>query len=378
MKAPRLIVGAVLAALCVAPGTVSAQCTGEGPGRAWLPRGKSIQMTPIGAGDRSTLEPIMAATEAIVRKTSLGVTRGFDLEPFWNGGPPASRAHLSKYEAVFHGFCPSQSKDSDGTAPLLIVFNPDLSDFSEDGHALVVDEHGDGLFPKRVQSETVFGATATFGHYGVANERPLLVLFTSGGESPTLPVSREEYLRAEILSYEKTNGAASKAAAGMSQYEQWVARTAERKKEHEEMVATVARTDPAAAAKLRTDLEKLERETPASLKQLDAMSSGGGRNTVEAFSKIVDGLRAQLAAMTPAERASPAFLASGEFRPAGTPNANAIVRANPAFYRAHRSPVEPRAVLVILAGVYDPIKPQQRRMFETLDWAAIKRLVNPN
>ena len=60
---------------------------------------------------------------------------------------------------------------------------------------------------------------------------------------------KSKYLRAEILSYDKTNGAASKTAAGTSQYAQWVARTAERKKEHEEMIATVARTDPAGAAK---------------------------------------------------------------------------------------------------------------------------------
>jgi len=378
MKAHTLRIGAVLTALCVVPWTVFAQCTGEGPGRAWLPRGKSIQMTPISAADRTILEPIFSAAEAIVRKTSLGVPRGFDVTPFWNGGPPDSRDRLSKYEVVFHASCPSPHMDPDGTGPLILYFNPALSLFSEPAHAVFFDEHGDGLFLERVRSETRFGATATFGHYAVPNEPPLEVLFTTGGESPTLPVSLEEYLRAKILFYEKTNGETSKTVTEKSPYEQWVARTAERKKENEEMIATVARTDTSAATKLRADLEKVERETPASLKQFETMTRESGRASVAIFSKNADSLRAQIAALTPAERASSAFVVGEEFQKAGTPNASAVVRANPAFYRARRSPVEPRAVLVHFGGTYDPIKPQARQMYETLDWAAIKRLVNPN
>ena len=108
------------------------------------------------------------------------------------------------------------------------------------------------------------------------------------------------------------------------------------------------------------------------------MTRGGTHKSVAIFSKIAEGLRGQIAAMTPAERASPAFLVGDEFQSAGTPNARAVVQANPAFYRARRSPFEPRAVLVHFEGTYDPIMPQARRMYETIDWAAIKRLVNPN
>ena len=379
MKIQTLKFGAVLAALCVAPSTVFAQCTGEGPARAWLPRGKSVNMTPISAADRAIMEPPLVAAEAIIRKTSFGEPRGFDLMPFWNGGPPRSRERLSRYEVTFHASCPTPSRDPDGTAPVIIRFNPGLGEFSEVGNAAYVDEHGDGLFYERVRSETRFGATAVFGHFGVPNEKVLLVLFTTGGESPTLPVSREEYLRAQILFYEKTNGDVSNTVAEKSPYEQWVERTPARKKEHEEMIAAVARTDPAAAAKLRADFEKLERETPASLKQLDATTREGARKSVGTFSKTADSLRAEIAAMTPAERASPAHVnISQRAQSDGTPRLNAVVRANPAFYRARRSPVEPRAVLVEFQGVYDPMKAQHRRMYETIDWAAIKRLVNPN
>ena len=49
----------------------------------------------------------------------------------------------------------------------------------------------------------------------------------------------------------------------------------------------------------------------------------------------VDKIRARIAAMTPAERALPAYAEGMAFDvvPQGTPDANAIVRVNPALYR---------------------------------------------
>jgi hypothetical protein len=66
-----------------------------------------------------------------------------------------------------------------------------------------------------------------------------------------------------------------------------------------------------------------------------------------------------------------------ELVPADMPNANAIVRVNPAFYRARQSPVEPRAVLVRMPNAYTQLKEQHMQLYRELDWAAVKRLVNP-
>jgi hypothetical protein len=80
--------------------------------------------------------------------------------------------------------------------------------------------------------------------------------------------------------------------------------------------------------------------------------------------------------MTPAERASPAWVRGPDLVPAGSPNAAAIVRVNPAFYRARRSPAEVRAILVHLQNVPVEREAQRQQMVRDLDWAALKRLLN--
>jgi hypothetical protein len=82
--------------------------------------------------------------------------------------------------------------------------------------------------------------------------------------------------------------------------------------------------------------------------------------------------------MSPQERASPAFLfGNQELHPAGTHGAMAVVRTNPAFYRARVSPFEPRALLVTMPNAYKELKEQHWQLYRELDWAAVKRLVNP-
>ncbi len=91
-----------------------------------------------------------------------------------------------------------------------------------------------------------------------------------------------------------------------------------------------------------------------------------------------DRFRAQIAALSPEERAAPAFVfGNQELVPAGTPDAMAVVRADPAFYRARGSPFEARAVLVEMPNTEDELKAQHWQLYRELNWAAVKRLVNP-
>jgi hypothetical protein len=63
--------------------------------------------------------------------------------------------------------------------------------------------------------------------------------------------------------------------------------------------------------------------------------------------------------------------------PAGTPNARAVIRENPAFYRVRGSPVEPRAIMVVLGNLPEIAMGAQRQLYRELDWAALKlRLKN--
>jgi hypothetical protein len=89
-----------------------------------------------------------------------------------------------------------------------------------------------------------------------------------------------------------------------------------------------------------------------------------------------DKIRAQIAAMTAVERATPAWIRGVyEFAPVGAPDAFAVINVNPEFYRARGSPVEVRAILVEFQSVPMERKAQREQMFRDFDWEAIKRLL---
>jgi hypothetical protein len=225
----------------------------------------------------------------------------------------------------------------------------------------------------------LFGSTATYGHLEAPNSEGIFILFTSGGASPTISVTREEYLRAVILSLEGKNQEKVKDVlefTSKTQYERWKERAAERKRDIEQMVAGVAQVDPAKAAKVRADLEKADRDAgeahlknePAERAELDKIRANA--------TATGDRIRARIAAMTHDERGSPAYVVDLLDVAPGTPGANAIVRVNPDFYRARRTPVEPRVILVHIPGD-DNLPTQRRQMIREFDWAALKRLLPP-
>jgi hypothetical protein len=161
-----------------------------------------------------------------------------------------------------------------------------------------------------------------------------------------------------------------------TQYEQWIADAPERKKRNDELFALIAQANPAQAAKTRADMEKAEQVEAEKLKRAEAFEREQKAKAIATAKAIGDNYRAQLAAMSPAERASVAYEYNDRLVPAGTPDAVTFVRKNPAFYRTRTSPLEPRAVLVSLPGAYIHNRPQQAEFYKQLDWAAIKKLVN--
>jgi hypothetical protein len=370
----------VLVACCVAQDTLAGQCS-FAPSAAsrvsWWPRRYVGGVNPITAAERAAVEATLDRAEALVRNTEFGTPRGYEILPWSEYDGPLDRSRLSPFGLHVQLQCPTKAMGKDHPADVEIIFNPTPLRWS-DGDRPIRDENGDGLYFERVRTATRFGAFATYGDFDEkkrVDTEGLFVLFTAGGESPTLPVSREEYLRAMIFTLEgKNQEKIKKAATAKSQlYQDWLDRTEQRKKEHEQIVATVAATDPAQAARLRKDYEKLERETAEEFKKSEAQAR-------EVGAKIAlpgDRFRAQIAAMSPQERASPAWVfGTQELVPAGTPHAMMVVRANPAFYRARRSPFEPRAVLVHLSVGWNEIMPMYQQMYRQLDWAALKQLVS--
>ena len=354
---------------------------------AWWPRGSGGNRQ-VTAAERAIGDPNLLAAEEIVRKTSYGTPRGFAVRPLWgysdlmtksrswgHGNPTRNPLRSYAYlTLIFHG-CARGDEYGSG---ITIVFNPDPLSWSE-GDRSALDENGDGLYYERVRSEPLFGSTATYGHFAELNGEGIFVLFTVGGESPTVPVTREEYLRAVIFGLEGKDQSEVKKtleAISKTQYERWKEGAAERKKQREQIVAGAASVDPAKAAKVRADLENADRvageahlkNEPAERAELEKM-----RANVTAGG---DKMRARIAAMTPAERAAPAYVYETllDVAPAGTPNAKAVVRVNPEFYRTRRTPLEPRAILVRIRN--DDYLPEQlQQMYREFDWSAIKRLL---
>lgn len=378
----RIRFGAVLTALLTLSATGSLQAQDQcriDELTKWLPRSSGYLDDGLRAADRATIESNLGPAEAVVRRTAYGTPRGFWVKPFWEHVGPSRPSRLRTYGLAILIYLRCNKFDEHGS-DITITFNPNPQFWSE-GDRPMLDEQGDGLYFERVRTETLFGATRTFGHVEEENTLGLAVLFTAGGESPTIPVTREEYLRAMIFTLEGKDQAKLKAAAGSTlktQYQQWLEDAPARKKRHEEMLAGVAQVDPSQVAKLRADLEKADRDAEATFKKTEVHEREDLNRTRANLTLPGDKLRAQIAAMSPQERASPAFVfGNQELQPAGTPNTMAVVRADPAFYRAPGSPFDPRAILIEMPNTYKELKDQHWQLYRQLDWAALKGLVSP-
>lgn len=383
------VLGSLLLALCVAAPIVAAQAK-CGPHELvpWWPRfvGSSKELTPA---ERAIVNASLKAAEDVVRKTNYGMPRGFAVTPAWAyggrdrgqrswgpGNPTRNPIRTYDFAAFIHHAC---SKYEEFGYALAIAFNPDPQSWSE-GDRPLLDENGDALYTEMPRTEPLFGSTATFGQFAVTNAEGLTLLFTSGGESPTVAVTREEYLRAMILTLEGKDQEKVKetlAIASKTQYELWKERAAQRRKDIDDIVAGVAQVDPAKAAKVRADLENADRVAGETHLKNEAAERAELERMRANATLAGDSMRARIAAMTPAERALPAYVYGDAFDvvPRDTPKANAIVRVNPEFYRARRTPVEPRLIMVHIRN--DEYIPElHRQMFRELDWGAIKRLLN--
>ena len=199
----------------------------------------------LGASDRALIESKLGPAEDMVRRTAYGAPRGFLVKPAWGHVGPSRPNWLRTYslEVLIYLRC---NKFDEHGSDLTITLNPNPQHWSA-GDRPMLDEHGDGLYFNRVRTETLFGATATYGHVEEENTLGLAVLFTTGGAPPTIPVTREEYLRALIFTLEGKDQEKLKSAASAmakTQYERWLDDATERKKRREEMVAGVASVDP--------------------------------------------------------------------------------------------------------------------------------------
>jgi hypothetical protein len=209
-----------------------------------------------------------------------------------------------------------------------------------------------------------------------ADRRPGYVIFTTGGRSPWIPITREQYLQAQIFHAGGKNGEtekATKAALEKTAYEEWIAGTAERRKQREAAIATMTRTQGNAAGEaLRKELEQTDRDVTAQLKAGDAEDRKQRQDALA--NRYVDQLRAELAALTPAQRAAPARVDDRD------PQSGRLLTPDPEFWRARKSRVEVHGIQVVMTPTFFCENPAVRaaleHVYENLDWAALKRIVD--
>jgi hypothetical protein len=136
----------------------------------------------------------------------------------------------------------------------------------------------------------------------------------------------------------------------------------------------------AAADELRKTLEQTEREVTENLKAQDAEERARNKEFL-ATTKDGDRLRAELAALSPAERHSPAMLMGngGPLVPADAPSANRLLLPDPEFWRMRRSRTEVHTITLSFYPYQNCAEPAIRdalwKAYTTLDWMAFKRMV---
>ena len=374
MRLLKAGVAAVMTVLTANPGAVEAQRCGPTDPGVWLPT-RMFQTPPSQHADRGAMDANLIAAEALVRRTVYGHPRGFAVSPQRGYGVESGRYVRNYYfAAVVNKACATYDEHG---SDFTVAFNPRPMEWSE-GDRPMEDENGEGLYRERARTAPLFGSFRTFGVFEKENTEGLFLLFVVPGESPTKAVTREEYLRAQIFALEGKDQAKVKqllAQLSKTQYQKWLDDAPARKKRNADMLAGVAIGNASQVEKVRGDLEKADQQAEETLKKQEPQEREELDRQRAAATAAGDKLRAHISAMTPAQRASPAFMVGFDFVEAGTPDAEAIVRLDPDFYRVRRSPAEVRAILVRIPNALAEAKSQHEQMYREFDWAALKALL---
>jgi hypothetical protein len=207
------------------------------------------------------------------------------------------------------------------------------------------------------------------------------LVFTRGGLAPWVPVTRAEYLTALIADRDSVaRASAASVSEGNSDraWREWVAQRPQRLADIEKTVAALRKSAPAQAEKSRADMLAMDRGIEAQLKSQVGTFSSSGSDTL---ARSVVAMRAELAAMSPAERSSPAWrgtpgLASG-LVPAGAPDGRRLCAANPALLDRSRPVTDIQVIDADAEYSNDPVGDARvRALLETADWARIARFVS--
>jgi hypothetical protein len=218
--------------------------------------------------------------------------------------------------------------------------------------------------------------------------------FVRNGEAPYLQLTREEFRRSQIVQEEGANGeklAKTKKLLASTPYERFMAEAPERQKLRDETAAALkAFKTPAEIEALIKEMKDVERSAATELKAQEA-DARKQNDSLSRTPSIAENARTSIARMSAAERKLPAFVVLGAgvvsdtlytFGTAESPDVARVMRGNPAFWTMHRSRVEVRSLDLAFRAACpkEPPPPDVHaalwKLRQTIDWGALKRMVN--
>lgn len=342
----------------------------------------------VSAGERADVLAIGKAIESIFwRVSELASQKGFELATQFGAGAPSAsdpQPIESMWRLWFHE--PSRkATHEEGPTCIEVYVNKQLA-----GDKAISGDHDASerlLFVEADIDTKMAGASEV--REGLrwlsdsAVRRSGYVTFSRGSAAPWISVSREEWLRTLIFDAEGKNGdreTSARKALEKTAYQQWLEGAAERKKNIDVAVTAVAQSQGRAAGEeMRKTLEQTHREVGEQLKAQEAEERERNKQTLSTSTRG-DALREQIAAMSPAERASAAVVDhSGQLRAANDPLGHRVLTPDPAFWRVRRSRAEVHTISVHFDWESGCARPSTRaaleRAWQNVDWAALKRLV---
>lgn len=283
MRANATIAGIALAFLCA--GAAATAQRAPAPVRpGWLPPLKNYDKT-ITVAQQAMLQSRLEQIERLVlRVPEISRPVGFEVQPqFEASAGPHGELISSSYALGI--YVPSKALN-DGCPCLQVFVNPPPERIHPwDQRPKVLDEQGDAVYLEEQVAEPRPGATLVYGRISPDERTFYVVLLTSGGASPFLQVTREQYLKTLIW---ELGGRGAK-----TPYQKWLDDAPRRKEARETTAASLPASQRAAYLRQQEDSE---REITA---QCKAAAEGP---------QPTDPIRAKLAALTPVERDLPVWV----------------------------------------------------------------------
>jgi hypothetical protein len=373
----------------------------------WLPRETKLDPSLTTAEKATILKRLNEIERLVLQVPELARPDGFLVRPAVHAAAheiwPVIQGHPKGHNVVqaFELSARPAIKGEEMTC-LSIIVNPlPIALFLWHPQNDLEDGKGDRLYIEHPFGETMPGALLAYADKVFDADEPVppvkpiglspknqsyyAVFFSADGISPWLEVTRQEYLEALIWNGETKHLDQIKRGRELltkTRYQQWMEEAPKRKRERDEALATAEKANPSQAAAMRKELETTERQITEQLKAAEEQDRAENAREL-ATATPDDQFRARLAAMTPAERAMPAWTNKGggvdEFFQPNAPGAVRIVRANPAFYRPRSSRIEPRGVMLRFTASLFCHSPAVQRAFyavrRSFDYSALRRLL---